>query len=295
MNRTFVSEIAFLNSKVNGVEKIKELFNTLLFEKEEVWDNFKLDKSIPNLMDNITSRKKYYMSNFSLGVYNVIEMGPGKNIKNNDEIYLFSGFTEINTVNQIGEMLVNDNYSINPAIFPNSVHHISLCYYTILKGYTNYCAAITDGLFTGLSFINFIKFRCCLDKSFVVVTGEDFSSFFQNNIGIPLNITSSFVSYRMIPCQQRGFLFEGEYSSIEEIINTEVYKKAEYIFGDKQTFFELKHKEKNKKIFTEYPLALDNPCSVAYRIALPFVLELKSNGIIIEKSDFGYFMFSISL
>ena len=44
------------------------------------------------------------MSKMSLGVYNALDIGPGENIKEEDEIYLISGFTEIGTISKIGDL-----------------------------------------------------------------------------------------------------------------------------------------------------------------------------------------------
>ena len=131
------------------------------------------------------------MSKLSLGVYNVLDLGPGENIKDNDEIYLISGFTEIGTINKIGNMIMENDYGINPSLFPNSVHHISLCYYSILKKINNYCTAITDGLDTNLSFINFIKNRVKIKENFIIATGEERSTFFDYEAKYPLNIANS--------------------------------------------------------------------------------------------------------
>jgi len=290
---SMIKDIAYLNSNIKTTDEIKKLFHEGLFGDDGKWDDYKLSGEIAGLMDAINSRKKYYMSRLSLAVYNILENGPGKNIQKEDEIYLFSGFTEIETISKIGNMFVEDSYSINPAIFPNSVHHISLCYYTILKNITNYCATVTDGLMTNLSFINFIKYRTGLNKNFIIISGEENSGFFDREIKNVLNIVPSYVSYKIVPYSDTGFVYAGEFPSLEQIINRGLYKGKENIFCDRLTFLELKNK--NIKAFSEYPIVKDNPCGIAFRLALPFCLELKGNSLVIEKADDRYYLFNINL
>jgi len=288
-----ISGIAYLNSNIKTNDEIKNLFHDGLFDDNAGWDDYKLSGEIAGLMDTINSRKKYYMSKLSLAVYNIMENGPGKNIIKEDEIYLFSGFTEIETISKIGNMFMEDNYSINPAVFPNSVHHISLCYYTILKNITNYCATITDGLLTNLSFINFIKYRTKLKSNFIIISGEESSQFFNNEINNLLNIVSSYVSYKIIPDSKTGFEYIQEFSSLDQLITSDPFKSTENIFADKTTFFELK--DKNIKAFSEYPIVKDNPCGIAFRLALPFCLDLKGNSVVIDKVNDKYHLFNIKI
>lgn len=292
-NYSMITNIAYLNSNIRTINEIKKLFHEGLFNDNLKWDDFKLSNELTGLMDAINSRKKYYMSKLSLAVYNIMENGPGKNIQKEDEIYLFSGFTEIETISKIGNMFVEDNYSINPAIFPNSVHHISLCYYTILKNITNYCAAVTDGLNTNSSFINFIKYRSKLKSNFIIIAGEENSQFFNNEIKNVLNIVPSYVSYKIVPGSDRGFEYKGEYPSLDDLTNSDFFKDSKNVFADKMTFFELKNK--NIKVFSEYPIVKDNPCGIAFRLALPFCLELKGSISVIDKTDDKYHLFEVMI
>jgi hypothetical protein len=289
-----ITDIAFLNSYGKDKEAFINLFNNNLFSDNDKWDNFNLSDEIPGLMDNIKARMKYFMSTLSLGVYNVLDIGPGNNIKKEDELYLISGFTEIGTINKIGEMIMDCDYGINPSLFPNSVHHISLCYFTILKKISNYCAAITDGLDTNFSFINFIKNRVKIDGDFIVVTGEENSSFFDFEANNPLKIVNSFAAYKIIPNSKKGFSFKGIVNSIEELKQNDTYKQAINIFADKETFLELKG-EKDKKIYSEYPIVKDNPCGIIFRLAFPFYFEIKGTSIVIDRIDNRYYFFEVNI
>lgn len=289
---SFITDIAFINSYGKDKEAFQDLFNDNLFSDEKQWESFKLNDEIPGIMDSIKARMKYFMSKLSLGVYNALDIGPGKNIKKDDEIYLVSGFTEIGTINKIGDMIMDNDYGINPSLFPNSVHHISLCYFTILKKITNYCAAITDGLDTNLSFINFIKNRVKIKGNFIIVTGEENSHFFEYEINKPLNIVNSFAAYKIIPDSNSGFAYKGSVKNIADLKENDIYKKAGNIFADRGSFFILKN-EKDKNVYCEYPIVKDNPCGIIFRLALPFYFNIKGNSIIIEKIEDNFFIFEV--
>ena len=291
---TMLSDVSFLNSNCKDPVQFKKYFDEGLFSDETKWQQFVLNAEIPGVLDAIKSRMKYSMSKLSLGVYNVLENGPGKNITSEEEIYLFTGFAEIETVSRIGTTIMLKNASLPPAVFPNSVHHISLCYFTILKKLTSYNAAVIDGLLTNLSFIHFMKYRVCLPEPFVVVSGEESSNYFDLDLNHHLNIVTSLVSFRVNPLTEKGFYFCGEASSLEEIKDSASYQEAIHVFTDKITFPELKN-EKEGKVYTEYPFVIDNPCAVAYRLAMPFYLDLHGKSIIIEKSLGKYYYYEVNL
>jgi hypothetical protein len=289
---SMITDIAMLNSNSRTQEEFNRLFNDNLFSDDVMWSNYKLQTEINGLLDGINSRMKYYMSLLSLGVYNVLENGPGKNIKEDNEIYLFSGFTEIGTVSKIGDIIMTNDYSINPSIFPNSVHHISLCYYTILKKMGNYCSTITDGLLTNFSFINFIKNRVMLKDEFIVVTGEEKATFFDYEIDEVLDIYPSFTAYKIIPDTGKGFCFGGAVNNIDEL--SSVYKDADYIFADKESYFDLKDKV-DKPMYSDYPITRENPCGIMFRLAFPFFFNCKGKSIVVDKIMNQYYYFIVSI
>jgi hypothetical protein len=191
-------------------------------------------------------------------------------------------------------MIMENDYGINPSLFPNSVHHISLCYYTILKKISNYCAAISDGLDTNLSFINFLKNRVKIGGDFIVVTGEENSTFFEYEIKCPLNIVNSFTAYKIIPNAEKGFIYKGNVKSIDELKQSDTYKKSQNVFADKETFLSIKQKG-NKNYYCEAPIVKDNPCGIIYRLAFPFYFDVKGNSVVIEKIDNKYYFFEINI
>ncbi len=291
---SMITDIAFLNSKTSNGEELRRFFDEGLFGNENMWNDFNLGTDIQGLMDRIGSRMKYYMSQLSLGVYNVLEDGPGKNIREDDEIYLFSGFTEIGTVSKIGDIIMTNDYSINPSIFPNSVHHISLCYYTILKKLGNYCAAVTDGPLTNFSFINFIKNRVMLENGFIVVTGEERGTFFDYEISDPPGIYPSFAAYKIVPGASSGFYYAGYSSSLEELMALDDFKNAANIFCDRETFFLLKGNA-GKNIYSDYPVTGENPCGIIFRLAFPFYFNCAGRSLIVDKIMDKYYYFIVKL
>jgi hypothetical protein len=290
-----IKDISFLNSNVRTFEEFKKLFDDNLFSDDKKWDSFELSHEIHGLMDNITSRMKYSMGTMSLGIYNVLEKGPYPNIQKSDEIFLFSGFAEIETVNKIGTLIMENNFSINPALFPNSVHHVALSYFTILKKLNNYTVAINDGPNTNYSFINFIAERSMIPENFIIATGEEYSNFFTFDLNQTKKIVPSFTAYKVIPGSKKGFRFIGTFKNKENILKENVFKEAGNVFCDKVSFSELSKENVNKKLFSEYPIVKENPCGIITRLALPFYFDIRGISIVIEKIKDIYYLFEVSL
>jgi hypothetical protein len=290
-----ILDIALLNSKARSADEYKKLFNNNLFSDPEQWGQIKLTDEIPGLMDGITSRMKYSMSKMSLGIYNVLDAGPHRNISKTDEIFLFSGFTEIETVNKIGKLIMEENFIINPALFPNSVHHVALSYYTILKKISNYTVAINEGLNTNYSFINFVSERVRIPGDFIIATGEESSNFFSYDIKRTLEIVPSYAAYKIKPGQNRGFKYLGDFDQLALILKTEQFERASDIFCDKATFRELQQKNIKKTIYSEYPIMMDNPCGFIARLAMPFYFNFQGVSLVIEQIKNNYFVFEVVL
>lgn len=292
---SFITDFAFINSNIKTPDEINNLFNNNFFNDKNKWKNYNLSNNIPFLYEGINSRLKNRMSQLSLGVYNVLEKGPGKKLKEDEEIYLFTGFGEIETTNQIIKSIVIDKYNlVSPTLFHNSVHHTSLGYYTILKGIHNTCATISDGIENNFSFINFLKKREKLNKSFIAVGGEEYSDFYELDELNKYKIIPAFIAYRIIPRTDKGFIFGGVFNNFNDLINHELFKNATTIFSDKKSFLKLNNNFK-KNILTEYPLVLDNPCGIILRLALPFYLNIKGTSMVIEEIDNKFYCFEVIL
>ncbi|MCK4798057.1 MAG: hypothetical protein KAT05_11780, partial [Spirochaetes bacterium] len=262
---------------------------------EKKWQNYNLLNVIKGLGNSINSRLRNRMSQLSLGVFNVLENGPGRNLSVNEEICLFNAFGEIETTNKIIKGIILDNYSlVSPTLFHNSVHHTSLGYYTIIKSIHNSCVAISDGLSTNFSFINYIKMREQINSSFIIASGEEYSSFFELDQTMSLKIIPAFVSYRVTPLTEKGFCYAGVVNSLEDLKQLEIYKKALTIFADKETFFILKS-DVDKRVITEYPIILDNPCGIIFRLAVPFYFKIKGLSLVIERVKNKIYYFEVNL
>ncbi|OHD18872.1 MAG: hypothetical protein A2Z98_17535 [Spirochaetes bacterium GWB1_27_13] len=295
MNYSMIEDISILNSYIKTKEDIKKYYEEGLFSSSQKFENFSFKKEILTNVVNINPQLKKRMSQMSLGVFYVMEEGPGENLANNEEIYLFSGFAEIDTTDKIIKNIVIDDMElVSPTLFHNSVHNTPLGYYTIIKKKHNYCTTISDGLATNLSFINYIKNKVLIDEKFVVITGEETSPFFELDQSVKLNIVSSFISYRITPFCEKGFKFVGIFDNLEEIINSSMFFDSKSLFVDKKYFYELKNKT-DKKIYTEYPLKQDNPSGIIFRLALPFYLDILGNSLIIEEIEGKFYLFEVKL
>ncbi|HOJ63984.1 MAG TPA: hypothetical protein PLE45_06140 [Spirochaetota bacterium] len=290
----FIKDISIINSFVKEREDIIKLFNNNFFSDPSQWDIGLHTDSFSFLQDSIDSPLKKRMSKISLGIYNVLQKGPGSNIEEDDEIYLISSFAEIDTTDQIiKNIIIDDANLVSPTLFHNSVHNTPLSYWTIINKRHNYCATISDGLDTNISFINWLKYRaqlCKIKKNFIIASGEENSIFFKLDKTTKKNIVSSFCAYK-ICCSEKGFRYLGEFSSLEEILKTASFKEAKYVFCSINEF----HKIKDKKVLTEYPLVFDNPTGIVFRLALPFYLGINEKTVIIESHLHKFYMYEVLL
>lgn len=285
----FISNISIINSFVKDKEDIINLFKTNFFSDPSQWDLNKHTNDLSFLLDKIDSPLKKRMSNISLGIYSVLENGPGIDIKPEDEIYLISGFAEIDTTNTIIKNIILDNANlVSPTLFHNSVHNTPLSYWTIINKKHNYCVAISDGLDTNISFINYLKYRCRLKKDFVIASGEEYSEFFNLDKTNKKNIVSSFCAYK-ISCSEKGFKYIGEFNLLEDIFKVESFKNSEYVFCSIREFNMIK----GKRVLTEYPLVFENPTSIVFRLALPFYLDIKGKSVIIESHLNKFYLYEV--
>jgi hypothetical protein len=292
---SLITDISFVNSNTKTVEELIELFKNDFFNDENKWKDYNLSSDIQSLYEGINSRLKNRMSQLSLGVYNTLENGPGKKLKSDEEIYLFTGFGEIETTNKIIKTIIMDKFNlVSPTLFHNSVHHTSLGYYTIVKNIHNTCSTISDGMDNNLSFINYMNKRDKIDKPFVIVAGEEYSDFYKLDKINQYKIMPAFVSYRISQSIDKGFKFGGVLDSLDDFKNLDAFNKASIIFTDKNTFSKLKN-NREKKVLTEYPLVLDNPCGIILRLALPFCFNIKGSSLVIEEINNKFYYFEVVL
>ena len=284
-----------MNSRIYNKDDFAKLYEEGLFDNPNKWGEFVLSPDIQGLTDGITSRMKYSMSKMSLGIFNVLDKGPFQNIKPEDEIFLFTGFAEIETVNKIGKLIMEQDYSINPALFPNSVAHVALSYFTILKKINNYTVAINDGLNTNNAFIDFIIDRSFIPVDYIVASGEEDSLFFSYEINKKLDIVPSFAAYKVETGKDRGFKFLQTVYNINGVVENSCFTDAANVFCCRTAFDELSVLKTGKKLFTEYPLVKDNPCGIIFRLAMPFLFDKPGKSLVIEKIKNAYHLFEVAL
>lgn len=290
-----ISDISFINSNIKNKNDIDKLYSEKSLSDSKKWHEIMPSTTIEKLAESINSRLRNRMSQLTQGVYNALEEGPGKNITENEEICLFTGFGEIETTNIIIKTIVLDKFkAVSPTHFHNSVHHTALGYYTIINKMHNSCITISDGLETNHSFINYIRFREKLNKNLVVVYGDEYSPFYELDCTCNYKIVPAFVSYRIKPFSDRGIRFGGILNDLEELEVHPFFKEAKTVFSDKETFVKLENNY-DKRIISEYPLMMDNPGGVILRCALPFYLDVKGKSIILESINKKIYFFEVNL
>lgn len=290
---TYIRDIHFINSNVSSLDSLREMYSNGLFSDVKLPEN--LSQEIPGLSDNIKSPLKRRMSQLSLGVYQALQNGGAKNLREDDEIYLFTSFAEIDTSNKIiADLELNQSKLVSPVLFHNSVHNTPLGYYTIINKYHNYCLAVSDGINTGKSFVDLIKFLVRVNPEFVIVAGDEYSSFYDLEVKYKYQLYPSFVSYKIQKNvnEQKGFFLKHENCSWEQIKS--FLCDYEHVFADKESFIELKDKV-NAELQTDYPIVGDAPISIITRLALPFILNLHGKTAVIGHFKGKYFLFEVVL
>lgn len=290
---TYIKDIHFINSAVSSLECLKEMYKDGVFSKAELPQN--LSQDISGLSDNIKSPLKRRMSQLSLGIFQALQNGGAKNLREEDEIYLFTSFAEIDTSNKIiADLELNNSKLVSPVLFHNSVHNTPLGYYTIINKLHNYCLAVSDGINTGKSFVDLIKFLVQVNPQFVIAAGDEYSPFYDLETEYNYRLFSHFISYKTEKSvnDQKGFFLKIEWGTWQNIIDT--VSEYDNIIADKESFTKLRDKT-NAELLTDYPIVADSPISVITRLALPFILELSGKTAVIGQNDGKYFLFEVVL
>lgn len=292
---SFISDIAFLNSRFNSTGQLNNLFNDNIFSDNKNWNDHLPDAKIDGPQTIVDSRMRNRMSQLSLGIYNVLKSGPGQNINSDEEIIQFTGFGEIETTKKIVDKIIIDNFKlVSPTLFHNSVHHTALGYYSIINKIHNPCITISDGMRTNLSFIDFIKNKVQVSKRFIVTAGDEHSDFYKIDKENNYKIYPTFMAYRITSNNSNGFRYLGVTKDVDHFIRTNNYGEIKYIFVDKNTFNQ-KLFENNISILTDFPLTYDSPCSIIYRLALPFIFKIKGISLVIEKTENDFHVFEVKI
>jgi hypothetical protein len=288
---TYIKDIHFINSNVSSLDTLKEMYSNGVFSRVQLSDT--LSQEISGLTDNIKTPLKRRMSQLSLGAFEALQQGGAKNLREEDEIYLFTSFAEIDTSNKIiADLELNNSKLVSPVLFHNSVHNTPLGYYTIINKYQNYCLAVSDGINTGKSFVDLIKFLVKVNPEFVIVGGDEHSSFYELEIKYNYCLFPNFVSYKMIrnENEQKGFFLKFENVTWKDIEKS--LPEYDRVIADKESFLALDGKLETE-LLTEYPIVADSPISIITRLSLPFMLELSGKTAVIGQFGGKYFLFEV--
>ncbi len=288
---TYIKDIHFINSNVSSLDTLKEMYSNGVFSRVQLSDT--LSQEISGLTDNIKTPLKRRMSQLSLGAFEALQQGGAKNLREEDEIYLFTSFAEIDTSNKIiADLELNNSKLVSPVLFHNSVHNTPLGYYTIINKYQNYCLAVSDGINTGKSFVDLIKFLVKVNPEFVIVGGDEYSSFYELEIKHDYCLFPNFVSYKMIrnENEQKGFFLKLENVTWKDIEKS--LPEYDRVIADKESFLALDGKLETE-LLTEYPIVADSPISIITRLSLPFMLELSGKTAVIGQFGGKYFLFEV--
>lgn len=288
---TYIKDIHFINSNVSSLDTLKEMYSNGVFSRVQLSDT--LSQEISGLTDNIKTPLKRRMSQLSLGAFEALQQGGAKNLREEDEIYLFTSFAEIDTSNKIiADLELNNSKLVSPVLFHNSVHNTPLGYYTIINKYQNYCLAVSDGINTGKSFVDLIKFLVKVNPEFVIVGGDEYSSFYELEIKYNYCLFPNFVSYKMIKNEneQKGFFLKLENVTWKDIEKS--LPEYDRVIADKESFLALDGKLETE-LLTEYPIVADSPISIITRLSLPFMLELSGKTAVIGQFGGKYFLFEV--
>ncbi len=291
MSRAIIKNFYFHNSNVKGAGEIAELFKSGILSDPERWQSVLPAKKIDNLLDGIESRLKIRMSELSLGIYKAIKNGPDAFITDKDEVYLFTGFAEIETTDKIiNAITVNKDRLVSPTLFHNSVHNTPLGYWAIIEKKHNYCVTVSDGMETGLSFINFFRYIFETLPRAVIAAGDEWSRFLELDKENLYDLPAYNISYILEKSADKGIKYLGCYKDADDLISSGVCGGYNSIIADRDIFNTLKKSYKTKTVITDYPLVMDAPCGVILKFAMPSILEM-DKALVVQKTVRGIYIF----
>ncbi len=272
------------------------IINCSLIEKEDIESIYKngglksinrdveFSNDISAISDRIETRLKKRMSDLSKGIYSVLDSINSKNKISRDEtIWFFTGYGEIETTKRIIHgLMVEEATLVSPTDFHNSVHNTPLSYFTIVNQLHNHSITVSDGNRTGDTFIKVLENMAITGDGGIICSGEEGSDFFMlDKSANNRKIVSSFCGFRVTVAEGRGGRFAGDFETLDELLVSDVFKQAETVYCDINFISTIK--KSGKEIITEYAICGESPCSVIYRVVLPFYLN--KGGIVIFESN----------
>jgi hypothetical protein len=293
MERSFITDINYFGSNIRSEDDLIKMYNDGVLHHSSFSEKYPISVEISSISESIESRLKTRMSQLSLGVYNALQNGGAKNIREDDEMYFITAFAEIETTDKIIEdIVINKSQLVSPTLFHNSVHNTPLGYYTIINKIHNYCTTISDGIDTGSSFSDFMNFKNQMRDKMIVCAGDEYSDFLKLDRGLELKLFPFFTSYR-VTASDKGYCFVSNFSEKKDLI--EVLEKYDNILLSGSIFNEIKSVLPQKNVITDYPVSGDNPIGCVARLAMPFTLKLAGETAVVEFSRGKYSLFNVRL
>ena len=283
-----ISDISLWSGSIHSLADVSAAQTCQVFSNPKKFGYFDEAEKSP-LTQYVDSPLRKRMSELSIGIYACLNQIKST-IVPTEQIYLFSGFAEIETTNKIIHSIIDEKSMIvSPTLFHNSVHNTPLGYFTVINKMHNYCTTISDGLNTNKSFADFLRLRVQLPDSFIATAGEESSGFYSLDTTQKITIRPAYIAYRITP-SKNGIHLLDSVTSLDEID----YNKYQNVIADKQTFDKLYGKVNN--LYTEWAITADMPCSIVFRLAMHDILRWSGRTLVIDKVKTGdsYSLFEVN-
>ena len=273
-----ISDVSVLSKAIRSSANLAALCNEQIFSNPEKFNYFDAETENEPLSKLVDSPLRKRMSELSIGICASLNQIKDT-IVPTEQIYLFSGFAEIETTNKIIHSIIDEkSLIVSPTLFHNSVHNTPLGYFTVIHKMHNYCTTISDGLDTNRSFIDFMKLRLQLPGSFIAAAGEESSDFYGLDSTRQITIRPAYIAYRITP-SDHGIHQINSVNDLNEID----FDRYSHVITDKQTFDTLYGKIGH--LYTEWAMVGDMPCSLVFRLAMQNICGWTGTTLVIDKTD----------
>jgi hypothetical protein len=290
-----IEDISFCDGTGTTREELTEKFQNGYFSDPDQWSDPLLVMDSRTISRAIPSRLTKRMSDMSLGICYVMQEGPVQTLTPDRDIYLFTGFGEIETTRKIiNAIKIDGDHLVSPTLFHNSVHNTPLGYCTIINKLHNYCTTITDGRSTTDGFINYLNLLGDFNQPAVITSGDEYSHLFNLDSGEKNEIVPFFTACTVRKGNDKGFRYLGCFDDINMVKDELENNSYDRVAGDIETFHQLQD-EIAIPLLTDYPITRHNPVAIACRLALPFYLDIPGKTMVVQKSGDTYHCYEVLL
>ena len=109
--------------------------------------------------------------------------------------------------------------------------------------------------------------------------GDEFSSFYELNQNYDLKLPPCATAFRVIPNQEKGFSLLESCKTLEDL--DEEMAKIDFLILPGNLHKKLINKNISIPILTDYTITGDQPIGAAFRLSLPFALNLEGRGLVV--------------